>query len=116
MFIVVMNLLNMLNITFSNMYLRRQEFAQLRVLGMSENRLLYTVLLEGVITAIGAALIGLLFGYCALYLVRELINLIFYPLGSISFDGNMRIGAALYLHISGSKEREGNDGRESGRK
>ncbi len=77
-FIVVMNLLNMLNITFSNMYLRRQEFAQLRVLGMSEKRLLYTVLLEGVITAIGAALIGLLFGYCALYLVRELINLLFY--------------------------------------
>ena len=77
-FIVVMNLLNMLNITFSNMYLRRQELAQLRVLGMSENRLLYTVLLEGVIIAIGAALIGLLFGYLALYLVRRLINLIFF--------------------------------------
>ena len=92
-FIVVMNLLNMLNITFSNMYLRRQEFAQLRVLGMSENRLLYTVLLEGVITAIGAALIGLLFGYCALYLVRELINLIFYV--EIGFPWGMFVLMAI---------------------
>lgn len=77
-FIILMNLLNIINITFSNMYLRRTEFAQLRVLGMSEKRLLYTVLLEGVITAIGAALVGLALGYGAIYLVKSLVNLIYY--------------------------------------
>lgn len=91
-FIILMNLLNIINITFSNMYLRRTEFAQLRVLGMSEKRLLYTVLLEGVITAIGAALVGLALGYGALYLVKSLVNLIYYM--ECRFPWEAYIGAA----------------------
>ena len=61
-FVVSMAALNIINATASNLYLRRKEFAQLRVIGVSKKRLMKMVLLEGVITTIVADLIGILLG------------------------------------------------------
>lgn len=62
-FIVVMSCLNIINTTASNLYLRKRELAQLRVIGISKNRLYYVVILEGFITLFIAAFLGLLMGY-----------------------------------------------------
>lgn len=61
-FIVLMAILNIINTTASNLHLRRKEFAQLRVIGVSKRRLMRMVLLEGVITAITADVLGILLG------------------------------------------------------
>ncbi|MCM1496463.1 MAG: ABC transporter permease [Bacteroides sp.] len=61
-FVVSMAALNIINSTASNLYLRRKEFAQLRVIGVSKKRLMKMVLLEGVIAVIVADLIGILLG------------------------------------------------------
>lgn len=61
-FVVSMAALNIINSTASNLYLRRKEFAQLRVIGISKKRLMKMVLLEGVITTVVADLLGILIG------------------------------------------------------
>lgn len=61
-FVVSMAALNIINATASNLYLRRKEFAQLRVIGISKKRLMKMVLLEGVITTLVADLLGILLG------------------------------------------------------
>lgn len=61
-FIVLMSTLNIINTTASNLHLRRKEFAQLRVIGISKKRLMKTVMLEGVISAIVANAIGIILG------------------------------------------------------
>lgn len=61
-FIVLMSTLNIINTTASNLHLRRKEFAQLRVIGISRKRLMKTVILEGVISAIIANVIGIILG------------------------------------------------------
>ena len=62
LFIAVMSGLNIINTTASNLHLRRKEFAQLRVIGISKKRLMYMVMLEGVITTVIADLIGIILG------------------------------------------------------
>lgn len=61
-FLVLMVILNIINTTASNLHLRRKEFAQLRVIGVSKRRLMRMVLLEGIITAITADFLGILLG------------------------------------------------------
>lgn len=61
-FIVLTVILNIINTTASNLHLRRKEFAQLRVIGVSKRRLVRMVLLEGIITAITADFLGILLG------------------------------------------------------
>lgn len=61
-FVVSMATLNIINATASNLHLRRKEFAQLRVIGISKKRLMKMVLLEGVITTVVADLLGILVG------------------------------------------------------
>lgn len=61
-FVVSMAALNIINATASNLHLRRKEFAQLRVIGVSKKRLMKMVLLEGVITTLVADLLGILLG------------------------------------------------------
>ena len=61
-FIVMMSSFNIINTSASNLHLRRKEFAQLRVIGISKKRLMKMVLLEGVITAISANIIGIILG------------------------------------------------------
>lgn len=62
-FIIMMTTFNIINTTAGNLHLRRKEFAQLRVIGVSKNRLVKMVLLEGVITAIAANIVGIIIGY-----------------------------------------------------
>lgn len=59
LFILLMFALNTINTTASNLYLRRKEFAQLRVIGVSKRRLMRIVMLEGVIEAFIADVIGI---------------------------------------------------------
>lgn len=78
LFVVFVNLLNIINTTASDLYLRRREFAQLRVLGMSKKRLIFTVLLEGIITAFLADVIGIALGYAIVKISIDFINQGFY--------------------------------------
>ena len=61
-FVVSMSTFNIINTTASNLHLRRKEFAQLRVIGMSKERLMKMVMLEGVIADIVANIIGIILG------------------------------------------------------
>lgn len=63
LFIVSMSSFNIINTTASNLHLRRKEFAQLRVVGISKKRLTNIVLLEGIITAIVANIFGIILGF-----------------------------------------------------
>lgn len=62
LFIMLMFAFNTVNTTASNLYLRRKEFAQLRVIGVSKRRLMRIVMLEGIIEALIADVIGIIFG------------------------------------------------------
>lgn len=61
-FILMVAVINMINATSSNLYLRRREFAQLRVIGVSKPHLTRMVMLEGVIAAVVASVIGIALG------------------------------------------------------
>lgn len=78
LFVVGMNVLNILNASASSLHLRRREFAQLRVLGMSKRRLQKTVLLEGVLTGLAANVAGLVLGAGITGLAVYLLNLLVY--------------------------------------
>lgn len=62
LFILLMFAFNTVNTTASNLYLRRKEFAQLRVIGVSKRRLMRMVMLEGIMEAFIANVIGILVG------------------------------------------------------
>ena len=61
-FVVAMTAFNIINTTASSIHLRRKEFAQLRVLGISKEGLIKMVMLEGVISTLTANLIGIVLG------------------------------------------------------
>lgn len=87
-FIVMMSALNIINATASNLYLRRKEFAQLRVIGVSKSHLMRMVMLEGVITTVIADVIGIILGLGIAYMLfwgfTQLIGAVFYvPVGTI---------------------------------
>lgn len=62
LFVVVISIFNIINTTASDLYLRRKELAQLRVLGVSKKELYKMVILEGIIQAILSAIIGIILG------------------------------------------------------
>ncbi len=62
LFIATVSSVNIINTTASNIHLRRKEFAQLRVIGVSKKRLMKMVMLEGVITALIANILGFILG------------------------------------------------------
>ncbi len=62
LFIMIVSSVNIINTTASNLHLRRKEFAQLRVIGVSKDRLIRMVLLEGVISTIIANVLGIVIG------------------------------------------------------
>ncbi len=72
-FVVMMTTFNIINTTAGNLHLRRKEFAQLRVIGVSKNRLMKMVLLEGVITTITANIVGIIIGYILSFGVFRLV-------------------------------------------
>lgn len=95
-FVVVVNMLNVVNTTASDLHLRRKEFAQLRVLGMSKRKLTFTVLLEGLISSFLAGMFGVIIGYVIVYLAMDAINYAFYV--EFSFSWGL---SAVFVLISG---------------
>ena len=76
LFIAMVSSVNIINTTASNIHMRRKEFAQLRVIGVSKKQLIKMVMLEGVITTIMAnvlgCIVGNLFSYGVYYYMRML--------------------------------------------
>ena len=60
--LIIISLLNTMNVTISSLQTRRNEFAQLRALGMTKRSLLKAVLLEGGIVWIVSTIQGIIFG------------------------------------------------------
>lgn len=85
--LIIVSLLNTMNVTISGLQTRRNEFAQLRSLGMTKKGLLKAVILEGGIVWIISTLLGILLGIGIEYIlqitiVRLIINsdmYIFWP-------------------------------------
>jgi ABC-type antimicrobial peptide transport system permease subunit len=61
-YVFCLSSVNIINTTGGSIHMRRKEFAQLRVIGMSRDRLMKTVLLEGVMTVIAANVVGVIMG------------------------------------------------------
>lgn len=110
-FVVIVNMLNVINTTASDLHLRRKEFAQLRVLGMSKRKLTFTVLLEGLISAFLSGIFGVTFGYLIVYLAMDAINYAFYVefhfswwlcAGVVAISG-LILCLTVYLPIRGMK-------------
>jgi ABC-type transport system, involved in lipoprotein release, permease component len=71
--IVIVNCINIINVTLGNVALRRNEFAQLRALGMTKYSLFKAVILEGVIMWIISCVIGLVLGAAIQYMIYKYI-------------------------------------------
>lgn len=76
-FVVVVSSLNIINTSASNLYIRRRELAQLRVIGNSIKGICRMVVLEGVITSIIANVIGIGFAVIAIGLVKNAFSYLF---------------------------------------
>ncbi len=81
-FIFLMNMLNIFNTTAGNLYLRRREFAQLRVIGVSKKGLMKMVMLEDVIACLFADITGVAAGIGMGYW----ISYYFYMLVGVTFS------------------------------
>jgi len=77
LFVVTLSGVNIINTTASNLHLRRKEFAQLRVIGMSKKRLFYTVMLEGIATTIGANIVGIAVGMGIAYYIYIVFRMVY---------------------------------------
>ncbi|MDE7367771.1 MAG: FtsX-like permease family protein [Lachnospiraceae bacterium] len=96
LFILLMFALNTVNTTASNLYLRRKEFAQLRVIGISKRRLMRIVMLEGIMEALIADVLGIVFGTGLCYgLFRVLDVMIPFYRYEFSFPYGMAVVGVL---------------------
>lgn len=77
LFVVVLSGVNIVNTTACNLHLRKKEFAQLRVIGISKNRLIYTVMLEGILTTMAANIFGIGLGLSISYLLYYFMKMLF---------------------------------------
>ena len=99
LFLFVVNMLNVVNTTASDLYLRRREFAQLRVLGMSKKKLTFTVMLESIIVAVISGVIGVVGAYAAMKVAVDFINIGFYAPLQFSWGACMGMVALCTLLI-----------------
>jgi ABC-type lipoprotein release transport system permease subunit len=75
-FIFLLSSVNIINTAAGNIHMRRKELAQLRVIGMSRDRLIKTVMLEGLMIVIVSNIVGGIIGtgiYCLEYYFMNLI-------------------------------------------
>lgn len=77
LFVVTLSGVNIVNTTASNLHLRRKEFAQLRVIGLSKKRMIRMVMLEGIATTLGANFLGITVGIGISYYMYSLFRLIY---------------------------------------
>ena len=71
--IVLVSSFNTMNTAISNIQLRRNEFAQLRALGMTKNGLMKAVVLEGGIAWFTSSVLGLIVGLAIQYYIHSRI-------------------------------------------
>ncbi|MGN0403148.1 MAG: ABC transporter permease [Acetatifactor sp.] len=109
LFIVGVNILNIMNVTAGNLYSRHMEFAQLRILGMSVRRLRKTVLLEGIITGLTANAVGLLLGAGISRLAVWFMNLMIFVEYHFPWRAYCVTAAVVFLIICGSVYRNFKD-------
>ena len=76
-FVVLVSSVNIINTTASNIHMRRKEFAQLRVIGVSQKELMKMVLLEGVITTLVANIWGQFIGNIVNFGIFYYIKMVF---------------------------------------
>ncbi|MDE6760933.1 MAG: ABC transporter permease [Lachnospiraceae bacterium] len=112
-FIVMMTTFNIINTTAGNLHLRRKEFAQLRVLGISKKRLMNMVLLEGVITMVVANVLGIIIGGGLSFAIfRGIITTLFgytyrFPFVAALFGFLISAGilcGSIYVPLKGMKQ------------
>ena len=89
-FLILMFALNTINTTASNLYLRRGELAQLRVIGVSKRHLMKMVMLEGLIQVVIADAVGMVIGGGLSYTVFFVLRVVwqiryYYPVGMSVF-------------------------------
>lgn len=99
LFVVTMTTLNIINTTASSLYLRRKEFAQLRVIGISKKRLMKMVMLEGVIAVIVANIIGIGLGALLSYGLFRLVMTTLYGFQYAFSVAGMVIGMVMSVLI-----------------
>jgi len=97
LFLFVVNMLNVVNTTASDLYLRRREFAQLRVLGMSKKKLTFTVMLESMIVAIISGVIGTVGAYIPMKVALDFVNIGFYV--PLKFSWGICIGMVAFCTL-----------------
>lgn len=121
-FIMVMAALNIINATASNLHLRRQEFAQLRVIGVSRRHLMRMVMLEGIITTVVADVIGIAIGLGVAYLLFWYLTQIIYarfyfPLGTILLcvlGTGLLLCGSIYVSLRNMKQNMAEDLKTGG--
>lgn len=94
-FIITIFLINVLNTVASNLFLRRGEFAQLRVIGVTKAQLVKMVVMEGVFAAGIADVIGILIGTGISYGLVAFLNLLSYAHIRFTFPGGMTLVGIL---------------------
>lgn len=77
MLMVIVTTINIINTSAGNLYIRRQELAQLRAIGVSKKRLCRIVMLEGIITVIIANVIGWILGFGCLIPIQDVLNVMY---------------------------------------
>lgn len=117
-FIMLMTAFNVINTTASNLHLRRKEFAQLRVIGVSQKGIMKMVMLEGVIETFVACLIGIILGTLLSWLTFHLlITMIFglpfkFPLLAAIlafFASTLILCGSAYMSLRNAKQSMVND-------
>lgn len=96
-FAVVMSSINIINTSASNLHLRRQELAQLRVIGVSKNRLIYIVMLEGIITTVIANLFGCAIGFGAVVPIRKAVDVMLHV--SLQYPALAAVAGLLFSTV-----------------
>lgn len=123
LFVVSMSCLNIINTTASNIYLRKNEFAQLRVIGFSKKNLLKAVMLEGVFSSVCANIIGVLLGVLLSYGVFRLVITILYgyiyriPWGAMGISvvvSTLILCGSIYLPLRGLNSNLADDLKKGG--
>lgn len=74
-FIFTLSAVNIINSSAGNIHMRRKEFAQLRVIGMSRKKLIKTAMLEGVMALIPSYILGCGVGIAIYYMTYRLANI-----------------------------------------
>ena len=95
-FILLMCSLNIINTNASNIYQRRAELAQLKIIGVSQKRIYRIVILEGVLTAVIADIIGIGIGIVAVAFLKKPVKIM---LGvNLDITSLIIIAAAVILY------------------